>query len=155
MLVLEGIYPARPPHFPWGGAKCQRESLCPRSEGMMACPCSMLSPLCLLPPPADAPIPSLPAHYSYLTRCRAHVRDLTRLGATEGETHVTGSHRKYHGIYSSAPLWKSIPFWNPYIKLIFHPEERPQIFQTRERNFQGYTTQVSKQKEGPIKLPST
>ena len=36
MLVLEGIYPAMPLHFTWGGTKCQSESICPRSHTELA-----------------------------------------------------------------------------------------------------------------------
>lgn len=155
MLVREGIYPPMPPYFTWGGAKCQSESICPRSQDTMARPWFYAVPLMLSASSSWYTHTFLSTHYSYLIWCRVHVRAVTRLWATEGKKHITGSHRKYLAIYFSAPLWESIPFWTPYIKLTFHPEKRPQIFQSRERNFQGYATKVSKQKERPIKLPST
>lgn len=72
---------------------------------------------------------------------------------SRGKKHMRGSHGKPWHLFF-CPLVEINSFQTPYIKLIFHPEERPQIFQNRERNFQGYATQVYKQKRGPIKLPS-
>lgn len=61
MLVVEGIYPAVSPHFTWRGTKGQSESICPRSQGLTACPAFYFVPWHFLPPAFDSPV-ALPSH---------------------------------------------------------------------------------------------
>lgn len=133
MLVLEAIYPAMLPHFTWGGTKCQSESICPRSQGMMARPSFYVVLLVLSASSSwyGHTLPSYPLSILNMTQgaCQSHNTPV----CSRGES-IWGSHGKHHGIYFSAPLCRNqFHFRPPYIKLIFHPEERPQIFQNREK----------------------
>ena len=137
MLVLEGIYPAVPIHFAWGGTKGQNEYIPAatkliRGRGWLLAQHSILWSLWwyCLPLVADSPV-GLPSYPLF-----SLTKSWQPWCATEWERGYTAEfHGQYHSVCFLAHLWKSVLYWT-HRGVNFPPKG-----ENTELPDQGYATQ--------------